>query len=62
MLAMERKMIKKKIGESMVGWLKNDDNLTKWHDEISAKERRVLMTKWTGEAWREISADEEFFK
>eukprot|EP00794_Sanderia_malayensis_P021199 gene21199-23281_t len=56
------KMKKKKIGESMERWLENDDNLTKWHDHISAKERRVLMTRWTGEAWREISANEEFFK
>ena len=54
------KMIKKKIGESMEGWLENDDILTKWHDKISATERRVLMTKWTGETWREISDDEEF--
>jgi len=23
--------------------------------------RRVLMTKWTGEAWREIREDKEFF-
>lgn len=32
-----------------------------WHDKISAKQRRVLMTKWTAEAWKELTADKLFF-
>ena len=33
-----------------------------WHDGIPAKTRRVLMTKWAGKAWRELSSDEDFVK
>ena len=54
--------MKKKIGESIERWLEHDQNLAQWHDKISAKERRILMTKWTGEAWRELSADKDFFQ
>eukprot|EP00794_Sanderia_malayensis_P013550 gene13550-14951_t len=53
------KMIKKKIGESMERWLENDDNLTKWHDHISAKERQVLMTRWTGCLMTADSSEDE---
>ena len=42
-------------------WLEEDDNLELWHDKISAKQRRVLMTKWTAEAWKELTADKLFF-
>ena len=37
------------------------DNLELWHDKISAKQRRVLMTKWTAEAWKGLTADKLFF-
>ena len=56
------RLMKKKIGESMERWLEHDQNLAQWHDKISAKESRILMTKWTGEAWRELSADKDFFQ
>ena len=39
------KLLKTKIGEAMERWLEEDDNLELWHDKISAKQRRVLMTK-----------------
>eukprot|EP00794_Sanderia_malayensis_P014737 gene14737-16272_t len=54
-------MMKKKIGEAMERWLEDETKLELWHDKISAGRRRVLMTKWTGEAWREIREDQEFF-
>ena len=54
-------MMKKKIGEAMERWLENKANLELWHDKISAKMRRVLMTKWTGEAWRDLKEDKGFF-
>lgn len=53
-------MIKTKVGESMEGWLEQDANLEQWHDQISAKDRRVLMTRWSTEAWRELSANKDF--
>lgn len=55
------KLLKTRIGEAMERWLEEDDNLELWHDKISAKKRRVLMTKWTAEAWKELSADKMFF-
>ena len=42
-------MMKKKIGEEMGRWLEIADSIDKWHDKISAKERRILMTSWTGQ-------------
>ena len=56
------KMIKKKIGEQMEKWLEKEENLEMLHDGIPAKTRRVLMTKWAGKAWREMSSDEDFVK
>ena len=54
-------MIKKKIGEAMERWLTVEAHLELWHNKTTARMRRVLMTKWTGEAWREIREDKEFF-
>lgn len=56
------KLIKTKIGEEMERWLEEDANLELWHDKLSAKERRILMTKWTAAAWKELSADTMLFK
>jgi len=56
------KMIKKKIAEQMEKWLEKEENLEMWHNSIPATTRRVLMTKWAGEAWRELSSDEDFVK
>ena len=54
------KTLKAKIGESMERWLDKDNNLDKWHGTISAEKRRVLMTKWVGEAWDEVKSREHF--
>ena len=56
------KMMKTKIGEAMERWLEEDENLEMWHDKLSAKKRRILMTKWTAAAWKELSADQLLFK
>ena len=42
------KMFKTKMGEEMDKWLESEDNLELWHDKLSARERRILMTKWAG--------------
>ena len=44
------------------GWKRRTCSLNKWHDRLSAKDRRILMTQWVGEAWSELSSDETFFK
>ena len=54
------KMMKVKIAAEMERWLEEEQNLEKWHDKLSARDRRILMTKWTAEAWRELTKKELF--
>ena len=54
--------MKAKIGEAMEKWLEEDKNLDMWHDSLSAKQRRILMMQWTGEAWRKLTSDKMFAK
>jgi hypothetical protein len=54
------KMMKVKIAAEMERWLEEEQNLEKWHDKLSARDRRILMTKWATEAWRELSKNKEF--
>ena len=56
------KQMKAKIGEAMEEWLEEDENLDMWHDSLSAKQRRILVTQWTGKAWRKLSSDKMFAK
>ena len=44
------RMMKGKIGAAMETWLEEENNLDKWQDRLSAKNRRILMNQWTGEA------------
>ena len=50
-------MMKKKIGLYLDEWLEDEENFDKWHRTISAKERRILMTKFVGQAWEELNED-----
>lgn len=54
------KMFKTKMGEEMDKWLESEDNLEQWHDKLSARQRRILMTKWAGAAWRKLIEDQDF--
>ena len=45
----------------MENWLEQGENLDLWHDKIGAKDRLILMTKWAGEAWKELSKDMDLF-
>lgn len=56
------RMMKQKIGEAMQMWLEKEENLEMWHDKISAKNRRILMTQWTGHAWRELVSKPDFIR
>ena len=56
------KAMKQKIGEAMQIWLEKEENLEMWHGKISAKDRRILMTQWTGHARRELSARHKFIQ
>ena len=53
------RMMKVKIAAAIDRWLETEDNLDKWHDKLSAKDRRILMTQWTGEAWSEQRVSQE---
>ena len=48
-------LMKKKIGECLDSWLENEKNLEEWNSTISAKKRRVLLTRWVGEAWQDLN-------
>ena len=44
----------------METWLEEENNFDKWQNRLSEKDRRILITQWTGEAWSELSNDETF--
>lgn len=46
----------------MEKWLEKEENFEMWYDGIFVKIRRVLMIKWVGKVWRELSFDEDFVK
>ena len=52
-------MYKTKIGEEMDKRLEEKDDLELWRDKITARQRRILMTKWACAAWRELVKDKE---
>ena len=54
--------MKLKIGSALEKWLENENNLDKWHDKMTARERRTLMTKWTGKAWDKMSKKKDFIR
>ena len=43
-------------------WLEEEDNLELWHNKITARQRRILMTKGTGAACRVLLKEKEFIK
>ena len=56
------RMMKLKIGAAKETWLEEEDNLDKWQDNLSASDRRILMTQWAGKAWSELCSNQTFFK
>jgi len=50
--------VKREMGRLMLEWLDNDDNLEKWENgELSAADRRVLMTHWAAVAVANVNKD-----
>jgi DDE superfamily endonuclease./Tc5 transposase DNA-binding domain. len=45
------------IGHQLDAWLMSDDNLALWEATMTAPERRILMSKFVGEAMRMLMAD-----
>ena len=56
------RMFKKNIDNEIDKWLDNEENIEKWHGKISAKQRRIVMTKWAGEAWEELQKYGDIFQ
>ena len=52
--------MKQFIGDNLNKWLEIDDSVDVWHDKMTAKVRKILMTKWTGEAWDELKKRAEY--
>ena len=49
------RLTKFQVGKQFDEWLEQDDHLHKWEDgKISSSEKRILITKWVGEAWEVI--------
>jgi hypothetical protein len=46
------------VGHQLDAWLMSDDNLALWEATMTAPERRILMSKFVGEAMRMLMADE----
>ena len=54
-------MIKKLIGRQLGSDLENDENFEKWCGQgFSASERRILLTKWLGQAWTDMQQSKNF--
>lgn len=60
------KAFKSHIKEEQNIWLENDENIELWlgNDDrkLSAKDRRILITNWVGEAYRKTSKDGQFLR
>ncbi|XP_065642725.1 uncharacterized protein LOC136074348 [Hydra vulgaris] len=60
------KAFKSRIKAEQNIWLENDENIELWlgNDDrkLSAKDRRILITRWVGEAYRKTSKDEKFLR
>ena len=54
-------LIKKLIDAEQQQWLEDDENVEKWlgnsETKLSAKERRILLTHWIGEAYRKFRSE-----
>ena len=52
------KLLKVYAGKALDGWLLNGDNIEKWEsNKLTASDRRILITQWTGEATKQIDRD-----
>ena len=52
------KLFKVYVGKALDAWLLNGDNVEKWEsNKLTASDRRILITQWTGEAAKQIDRD-----
>ena len=50
-------LVKTLVNQAHRDWLDHDENLEKWLGKglLSAKERRILITHWVGQAWDRVT-------
>ena len=58
----EGNMIKQLTEDQLDEFLEKDDNLDKWQSNLTASERRILITKWLGQAWENLNKDYPNFR
>lgn len=54
-------MLKVLIGQVHHDWLDQEENADKWYgneSKFSASDRRILITHWTGDAWKKLCSPE----
>ena len=54
-------ILKVLIGQAQRKWLDDEENAEKWYgheSSFSAKERRILITHWVGEAYKKLAGSE----
>ena len=52
------KLFRVYVGKALDAWLLNGDNVEKWDsNKLTASDRRILITQWTGEAAKQIGRD-----
>ena len=54
MLDMAAALLEWQLGQKLAAWLLDGDNMDKWKNGLSAAERRVLISKLTAEANKEV--------
>ena len=53
-------VLKKLINQEFFAWLDDDDNIDLWYGDkshITASEKRILITRWVGNAYRKLLSD-----
>ena len=57
------KLFKVYVGQALDKWLLDGDNVEKWEsNKLTASDRRILITQWTGEAAKKIDSDTAYRK
>ena len=55
------RQLKNEIGHELEDWLDDEINLDKWEKgKLSTSEKRILITKFVGDAWERIFSHEDF--
>eukprot|EP00903_Cladosiphon_okamuranus_P011389 g10732.t1 len=55
------RMLKVEVGKQQDAWLEQSDNIERWEsNDLTASDRRVLITQWVGSAMQKLDDREEY--